>query len=175
MSEFEKISKNGKITRRELLKLALPHALISESKDSGMASGKVKLDGSRCMGCWLCARDCPAEALVVSSNEETGCCQLLFRQQRCDACGTCVAVCPEKCLRLEQFDETQQIEALPSLLFEDEVVRCRECGCIIGAGAMISALKTKIASNDALASLFELCPSCKTRVSFTLGNNKNVA
>lgn len=131
--------------------------------------GKLELDASQCIGCGLCAVDCPTEALTASSNEETDSFQLSFQHDRCVACGRCVKVCPEKCLRLERILELSQINSPAAVLFEDSIARCRECGNVIGARAMIDRLQAKVLPiGEALAAQLELCPACKTR-QFSLG------
>ncbi len=141
----------GKISRRELLKLASP-------------LGKVILDALKCTGCGLCALDCPTYALTVLSTEETGVCQLLFKHSLCIACGQCVEVCPEQCLHMERTLEVNSLNNPAAVLFEDRIVRCRECGSVIGSRAMIDRLQVKVlATGDSLASHFELCPVCKIK------------
>lgn len=131
--------------------------------------GKVELDSSQCTGCGLCALDCPTEALVISSSEETDAYQLLFKHDACVACGRCVEVCPEKCLRLERILELDRIDS-SAVLFEDKIVRCRECGSPIGSKAMIDKLQAKVlAAGQSFPSQFELCPMCKTKASSALG------
>ncbi len=126
--------------------------------------GKLELAGSQCIGCGLCAVDCPTEALTGLSSEETDGYQLFFRHDLCLACGRCVEVCPEKCLRLERILELDKIDSPPTVLFEDKVARCRQCGSIIGPRAMINRLQVKLlAMGDAFASQLELCPRCKIK------------
>ena len=88
----------GKINRRELLKLVLPNF-----KTGKTPFGKLRLDGSQCTGCGLCRLECPTKALIASSLDEIDDYQLLFRHDLCNACNRCVEVCPEQCLHLEHI------------------------------------------------------------------------
>ncbi|MBA7708050.1 NAD(P)H-quinone oxidoreductase subunit I, chloroplastic [subsurface metagenome] len=141
----------GEISRRELLKRLSPF-------------GKVELDTPQCTGCGLCALECPTDALTVSLNKETGAFQLLFRYDHCLACSCCVEICPEKCLRVERILELDKMDS-QSVLFEDEIVRCSECGSPVGSRAMINSIKAKVlAAGQVSSSQFELCPECKAKV-----------
>ncbi|MFC2004502.1 4Fe-4S dicluster domain-containing protein [Chloroflexota bacterium] len=145
----------GKISRRELLKLASP-------------LGKVTVNGSQCTGCGLCALACPTEALTASSSE-SDVYQVLFKHNLCVACGQCVEVCPEQCLYLERTLEIDRLNNPPAVLFEDRIVRCRECGGIIGSRTMINRLQVKLTvMGESLTSQLEVCPTCK-KAQFSLG------
>ncbi|MFC2002566.1 4Fe-4S binding protein [Chloroflexota bacterium] len=131
--------------------------------------GKVELDGSRCTGCGLCALDCPTGALTVSTSGESDAYQLLFRHDACVACSWCVDVCPEKCLRLERILDLDRIDSPGTLLFEDSIVRCSECGSPVGTRAMINSVKAKVlAAGRFFSSQFELCPMCKGKAQLSL-------
>jgi len=161
MSEFEgntnqdrlkkRFSKpEGEISRRELLKMALPF-------------GKVELDSTQCTGCSLCAFDCPTEAIAAVTGE-AGDYQLVFWPARCVACGRCVVACPEQCLRLERVLDLDKLYSRPAVLFEGEIVRCQECGEVVGSRAMIDRLRGRLlASGNLPTAQLELCPACKVR------------
>lgn len=141
----------GKISRRELLKMVSPF-------------GKVALDGSKCTGCGLCAIDCPTRALTVSSSGEADVYQVLFKYSLCVACGQCVEVCPEQCLYLERTLELDRLNSPATVLFEDEIVRCSECSSPVGSRAMINSIKAKVpAIGQFPSSHLELCPMCKIK------------
>jgi len=149
--KIRSLKPEGKISRRELLKLVSP-------------LGKVILDGSKCTGCGLCALDCPTQALIVSSSGEADVYQLLFKHGLCVACGQCVEVCPEQCLHLERTLEPDKLTNPPAVLFEDKLARCRQCGGVIGSRTMIERLQVKLLPiGDSPASQLELCPACKVK------------
>lgn len=128
---------------------------------------KVELDYSRCTGCGLCLGECPTGALSSSSGEESY--RLLFRHDLCVACGRCIGVCPEQCLGLERVLELDKIDGTETVLFEDGIARCRQCGQVIGPRAMIEKLQAKIsASIKSLDTQLELCSTCKAK-QFSLG------
>jgi formate hydrogenlyase subunit 6/NADH:ubiquinone oxidoreductase subunit I len=149
----------GKISRRQLLKMASP-------------LGKVTLEQARCTGCGLCALECPTGALLILTPEDTGAYQLAFKHNLCLACDQCVEVCPEKCLNLERTMEMGSFNSPATVLFEDEVVRCPDCGKPFASRAMINSIKAKLAvKEDMSSSQFELCPECKARGRFSQMRN----
>ena len=169
MSEFKEINQDrlkahtlkveSEISRRQLLKMASP-------------LGKVTLEQARCTGCGLCALDCPSGALTVSSSGDAEVYQLLFKHNLCVACSQCVEICPEQCLHLERTLELDGLNSPATVLFEDIIVRCSECGSPVGSKAMINSIKAKVlAAGQFSSSQFELCPECKAKVQFSrLGN-----
>ena len=143
----------GEISRRELLKKLSPF-------------GRVELDASQCTGCGLCAQECTTEALTVFVDSTTGVFQLLFRHSNCLACGQCVEICPEECLHMVRILEPDEMKG-KSVLFEDEIVRCSQCGGPVGPKVMIDKIKDRMDSyKKSLVSRLELCPECKTRSQF---------
>ena len=145
----------SEISRRELLRRLSP-------------LGKVELDSSRCTGCGLCAVECPTKALLISSSEEEpDAFRIFFKHGNCVACGLCVEICPENCLRVERVLELDKVGS-QSVLFEDKLVRCSECGCPLGPRSMVDKMQARVmAAGQALPLQFELCPDCKVRAQFT--------
>ena len=142
-----------KLSRRELLKLAVPF-------------GKVEIDDSRCTGCELCTLECPTGALAVSQGEDDSY-QLTFRHGFCLACGKCIEICPEECLHLERTLELDRIHQPAKVLFKDRIVRCRECNNFVATERMIRKLQDKVPAVGG-SFWFELCPSCKIKTQFSL-------
>ncbi|MFC1990922.1 4Fe-4S dicluster domain-containing protein [Chloroflexota bacterium] len=152
--EGDFVKPGGEISRRELFQRLSP-------------LGNVDLDSSRCTGCGLCAGECPTEALMISSNEETYAFQLLFRYDHCVACGSCVEICPEKCLRMERVFDLGKMDS-QSVLFEDEIVRCSKCGSPIGPKVMIDKMQARVVTaRHSFPSQPELCPACKIKTHFS--------
>ena len=144
--------KQKKVTRRELMKMAAP-------------LGRVTLVNQGCTACGICAASCDAGALSMVSVESAGTCQLLFRHLLCTACGRCAEACPEKCLRVERTVDPARIEGPDEVLFEDEVVRCAECGKPFATRAMVDSMKEKLGiTGQSAGAYLEICPVCKAGV-----------
>jgi formate hydrogenlyase subunit 6/NADH:ubiquinone oxidoreductase subunit I len=69
-------------------KLALPESF----------RGKMKFDPSKCIGCGLCARDCPSRACTMTEVE--GKKQPCFDLDFCTFCGQCAESCPKKAIEM---------------------------------------------------------------------------
>jgi len=50
---------------------------------------KYQIDPDRCKGCALCAKNCPAQAIIGNPGSP-----YIIDQDKCIKCGTCVEVCP---------------------------------------------------------------------------------
>jgi len=148
----------SEISRRELLKLAVPF-------------GMVEIDNKHCTGCGLCTIDCPTGALAVLPGEGDAY-RLVFRHSTCIACGECVKICPEDCLSLQRTFDVDRVNQPAKVLFEDMVIRCSECGSPVASKAMINKLRDKVpAAAQRFHSRFELCPACKIKAQFNRGSS----
>jgi ferredoxin len=45
-----------------------------------------------CIGCGVCAKNCPSQAIIVEGNLAT------IDGTKCTNCGTCATKCPAKCI-----------------------------------------------------------------------------
>lgn len=66
----------------------------------------VAIDINTCVSCTLCAKNCPAEALVVDRKEGTW----VIDRSACITCGLCVTKCPKKCLSMESGSISEGVE-----------------------------------------------------------------
>ena len=63
---------------------------------------KIKLDVSRCKGCFLCTSVCPKGVLIPSSQlgeKGFGTVQLKD-EENCIGCGACYKMCPDYCIEI---------------------------------------------------------------------------
>jgi len=56
--------------------------------------GKIKYYRDRCIGCRLCTKVCPANAVVFQERDK----KIRYHFFRCTFCGECVKACPVKAL-----------------------------------------------------------------------------
>jgi heterodisulfide reductase subunit A len=105
------------------------------SKDSIIASGAVcEVNDDLCIGCNLCVRVCPYNAIELEDTEEGKIAKVI--PAACKGCGTCNAVCPTTAISLNHFTDQQifsQIEAAYSVPIEESKSKiltflCNWCG-----------------------------------------------
>lgn len=63
----------------------------------------VEITEKKCIGCGLCAQDCPAKNLAVKNGKA-------FVRGACMECGHCFAVCPAKAVSISDYPEDGIIE-----------------------------------------------------------------
>lgn len=61
--------------------------------------GKIKFYPDRCIGCTMCMRDCPSQAITISKNTQNQF-EAHIDLGRCIYCGQCVDSCLKKALEL---------------------------------------------------------------------------
>ena len=72
----------------ELVPYTAPYAVRCSSKDKGKDVMAVCSTG--CIGCKLCEKNCPSDAVHVEGNIAH------IDQEKCTRCGTCASKCPKK-------------------------------------------------------------------------------
>jgi formate hydrogenlyase subunit 6/NADH:ubiquinone oxidoreductase subunit I len=71
--------------------------------------GRIVFISENCIGCKICVRDCPADAISINKPGEEKIFEAVFILDRCIYCAQCVLSCPKKALSTSQDFELAQI------------------------------------------------------------------
>lgn len=71
--------------------------------------GKIKFDPAKCIGCKMCMRDCPTNAITINKVGENKF-EAVFDLGRCIYCAQCVDTCPKKALEATKEVELAQLD-----------------------------------------------------------------
>ena len=139
-----------------------PHPPLGEFR------GLPTVDFESCIGCGACANACPPR--LITLQDENDCRRITFELSRCTYCARCRDVCPEEAIVMSPAFET----ATPDLCdlrieLQLQIVRCRECGEVIGTRRAMERVK-EILAREASLNLDEtnwssLCVQCRRQAS----------
>ena len=91
--------------------------------------GKPELNAEQCIVCAACTMACPANALTMRTNPDTGDRTWSLFLGRCIFCGRCEEVCPTKAIRLTDDFELSVINKQD--LYQETTfptTTCQQCG-----------------------------------------------
>jgi len=123
--------------------------------------GIVVADDQACTLCGACPTVCPTDALRLDEDRDRS--ALRFDPHRCIACGHCTDICPEDALTLTPGIQLAQLLAGPTVLAEDEIAHCQECGAPIGPAAMLARVVALLGDENSVlrAAVTERCNDCR--------------
>jgi len=71
--------------------------------------GKLKFDPAKCIGCKMCMRDCPTNAITINKLPDNKF-EAVIDLSRCIYCAQCVDSCPKKALEPTPEVELAQLD-----------------------------------------------------------------
>ena len=74
----------------------------------------VNINIEKCIGCGLCASDCPASHLVIKDKKAS------IQNNVCIGCGHCYAICPKEAIIIDGYDYSNIHEVVPFTNFDSE-------------------------------------------------------
>jgi formate hydrogenlyase subunit 6/NADH:ubiquinone oxidoreductase subunit I len=71
--------------------------------------GKLKFDQEKCIGCKICMRDCPSDAIDIQKVAEKKF-KAILALDKCIYCGQCTDSCPKDALEMTKDFELAQFD-----------------------------------------------------------------
>jgi len=105
--------KPGKMIKQVLKSLIKKPATnmypYEELEMPGKIRGKLRFYPGKCIGCKLCIKDCPSEAITINETGEKQF-EAIIDLGKCIYCAQCVDSCPTKALEITKDVELAQLD-----------------------------------------------------------------
>ena len=96
---FRNVTKTPATTKYPFVKIEIPKH----------SRGRIVFNSENCIGCKICMRDCPADAIRINKPGEEKIFEAVFTLDVCIYCAQCVFSCPKDALSISQDVELAQI------------------------------------------------------------------
>ncbi|CAH0540499.1 formate hydrogenlyase complex iron-sulfur subunit [Vibrio marisflavi] len=142
--------------------------------------GKPELKASQCIACGACTRACPANALIMETDEENGTRRWELSIARCIYCGRCEEVCPTHAIELtDQFELAVTNKADLYEHAEFNLSNCTECERPFVATKLLNYTFDSLEQAGLTGAQLEMrkrqlstCPECRRKANML--DDKNV-
>lgn len=140
--------------------------------------GQPTIDIEKCIGCTACSMACPTRCIEIEDGAEER--TTVYHLERCSYCGRCEEACPEGAITLsDEFElATDTIEDV-RITTHHELVRCVECGEVVGTRRQIEKLKAELPDEVELSeeqlTWLSMCSECKRRYSLQTASRLRTA
>ena len=141
---------------------------IEEGLTDAMAQGEARrcLRCDICIGCGLCMAACSEMGVEALRMADTTAGRLAYFDftrpaQLCIGCGACTQVCPTGAIRLEDRDGIRCTIITGTVVCEQPLLRCSECGAPTQTPAHREFVRRRLPDHMAAHLDRELCPSCE--------------
>lgn len=130
--------------------------------------GQPELDITRCTGCGACSMACPTRCIELSDEGEQR--VMLYCLDRCSYCGQCELVCPEQAITMSaEYELATDTVADVRIRARFDLVRCQDCGEVVGTVREIAKLAAQLPAETGLAPeqlwWLRMCTACRRRQS----------
>ncbi|AVP84369.1 formate hydrogenlyase complex iron-sulfur subunit [Aeromonas hydrophila] len=131
--------------------------------------GKPKYHADQCIACAACTKACPANALVMEVDMETGERRWEISMARCIFCGRCEEVCPTRAIALSP--EFELAVTNKADLYEEArfvLAPCTLCGTYFAPSKLVALVEDTLKQAGTPLTTPERlhhCPDCKRKQS----------
>lgn len=115
------------------------------------------IDEAQCIGCTLCIRACPFDAIIGASQQSHA-----VMSQLCTGCKLCIEPCPVDCIQMQENRELPGLTPEPPEYGKHQpCIKCDQCAPACPSGLMPDNLYEALKANKPhLAKSLEQCALC---------------